>query len=277
MTKIESAVAWALAVANDPTHGYAQDNRWGPDYDCSSLVITAFEQAGIPVKTRGATYTGNMRAVFLACGFKDVTNTVNRATGAGVERGDVLLNELSHTALALGGGRIVHAAGNERGGISGGTPGDQTGAEICERAYYNSPWDCVLRYVETDPAASKDGASSYTPVASPSQGEVPGANTGRRGQEYSLPAWSDAISTKTPNIHPVCPLYLPELSYGDIGEAVRAMQTLLDLRDCPCGTAGADGELGPATYAALRSFQAGASIGVDGICGEETWQELIYG
>ena len=43
-------------------HGYDQDDRWGlyGDYDCSSAVITAWESAGVPVKTHGATYTGNM-------------------------------------------------------------------------------------------------------------------------------------------------------------------------------------------------------------------------
>ena len=36
MTKTEKAVTWAIEIANDPAHGYDQDNRWGPDYDCSS-------------------------------------------------------------------------------------------------------------------------------------------------------------------------------------------------------------------------------------------------
>ena len=56
MTKTEKAVTWAIEIANDPAHGYDQDNRWGPDYDCSSLVISAWQQAGVPVKTKGATY-----------------------------------------------------------------------------------------------------------------------------------------------------------------------------------------------------------------------------
>ena len=49
MTKIEKAVTWALAIANDNTHGYDQQYRWGPDYDCSSLIISAWQQAGVPV------------------------------------------------------------------------------------------------------------------------------------------------------------------------------------------------------------------------------------
>ena len=86
MTKTEKAVTWAIEIANDPAHGYDQDNRWGPDYDCSSLVISAWQQAGVPVKTKGATYTGNMKSVFLSCGFKDVTSKVNLSTGSGMKR-----------------------------------------------------------------------------------------------------------------------------------------------------------------------------------------------
>ena len=67
MTKTESAVQWAINIANDNRHGYSQANRWGnPDYDCSSLVISAWQQAGVPVKSNGATYTGNMYNVFPA-------------------------------------------------------------------------------------------------------------------------------------------------------------------------------------------------------------------
>ena len=29
MTKTEKAVTWAIEIANDPAHGYDQDNRWG--------------------------------------------------------------------------------------------------------------------------------------------------------------------------------------------------------------------------------------------------------
>lgn len=149
----DKACTWAEGIAGDPSHGYDQSRRWGPDYDCSSLVISAWEQAGVPVKTAGATYTGNMRRVFLTQGFSE-PGGVDLATGAGLERGDVLLNEVHHTALYLGGGRIVEAAINERGGITGGETGDQTGQEIRIRSYYNYPWNCVLRYGsgETAPA-----------------------------------------------------------------------------------------------------------------------------
>lgn len=145
-TKIDDAVAWAVAIANDSSHGYDQTKRWGPDYDCSSLLITAWQTVGVPVKTKGATYTGNMLNAFLSCGFKDVTKDIKLSTGDGLEKGDVLLNTKHHTAMCIGGGQIVHASINENGGATGGQTGDQTGKEICTRSYYNYPWNYVLRF-----------------------------------------------------------------------------------------------------------------------------------
>lgn len=166
MRAIENAIKFALAVATDDSHGYDQIYRWGErgDYDCSSLVITAFEQAGVPVKTNGATYTGNMKSVFCKTGFSNVTSLVNLHTGAGLKCGDVLLNEAHHTAMVVtnGGGTIVHASINENGGVRNGKPGDQTGKEICTRSYYNKPWDCVLRYTGAD---VRIDAENYTAVA----------------------------------------------------------------------------------------------------------------
>ena len=130
MTKTEKAVTWAIEIANDPAHGYDQDNRWGPDYDCSSLVISAWQQAGVPVKTKGAYNTKSMKSVFLSCGFKDVTSSVNLDNGSGMKRGDVLLNIARHTVMHIGNGKVVSASINENGGAHGGTPGDQNGNEI---------------------------------------------------------------------------------------------------------------------------------------------------
>ena len=42
MGVIDTAVNFMLQIANDDSHGYSQDDRWGPDYDCSSLVIQAY-------------------------------------------------------------------------------------------------------------------------------------------------------------------------------------------------------------------------------------------
>lgn len=151
MGVIEKAISWMETTATDNSHGYDQILRWGEDgdYDCSSAVITAWEQAGVPVKSSGATYTGNMYSVFIKNGFKDVTKSVNLMTGSGLQRGDVLLNHLCHTAMYCGNGKEVEASINEFGCVTGGNPGDQTGREFAINNYRNYPWDCVLRYPES--------------------------------------------------------------------------------------------------------------------------------
>ena len=35
MGVIDNAVQWATDIANDDSHWYSQDVRWGPHYDCS--------------------------------------------------------------------------------------------------------------------------------------------------------------------------------------------------------------------------------------------------
>lgn len=143
---VENAVSWMINIANDETHGYDQDTRWGGvDYDCSSFVISGFEQAGIPLKTNGASYTGNIKSVALECGFEEISISDWNDTSQ-FKRGDILLNESSHVAVYIGDGDIVHASINEKGSVTGGETGDQTGKEICVRTYYNKSWNCVLRY-----------------------------------------------------------------------------------------------------------------------------------
>lgn len=166
MSKIEKAVQQMEAWAGDDSHGYDQTYRWGQrgDFDCSAAVIQACENAGIPVKSNGATYTGNMLQVFKKCGFVDVTSKVNRSTGDGLLRGDVLLNTSHHTAMYCGNGKEVEASINEKGTATGGKPGDQTGKEFLIRSYRNYPWTNVLRYA-AESQASGSGKKDVTTVA----------------------------------------------------------------------------------------------------------------
>lgn len=148
LTKTEKAIRQMETWEKDNSHGYDQDYRWGEkgDFDCSSAVIQAWQNAGVPVKSGGATYTGDMKNVFLKNGFKDITASVNRGTGTGLKRGDVLLNEAHHVAMYCGAGKEVEASINEKGTTHGGQPGDQTGKEFLIRSYRNYPWNCILRY-----------------------------------------------------------------------------------------------------------------------------------
>lgn len=241
---IDRAISIMEQWARDDSHGYDQGQRWGErgDYDCSAAVISAWEAAGVPVKTRGATYTGNMYGVFLACGFVDVTRSVNLATSSGMERGDVLLNMRNHTAMYCGDGQEVEASINERGGTTGGQPGDQTGREFLIRAYRNYPWDCVLRY--------KGGGGS--PKGAPAA--EPPTNKTRHG---------------------TCQIIVPVLARGDTGPAVAAAQAALHHMHHALGSAGIDGDFGPATEAAVKNYQQTNGLDADGEIGAATWSKIM--
>ena len=139
---VNAYLDWAVSIAYDDSHGYDQQYRWGErgDYDCSSLVVSSLRVVGF--NTGWATYTGNMRSSLTNYGFVWCTDF------SLLKRGDILLNEVYHTAMYLGDGNIVQASGNEFEGAIGGVPGDQTGTEICVRTYYDYPWDGFLRMVE---------------------------------------------------------------------------------------------------------------------------------
>lgn len=233
MSVIESAIAQMEAWAADDSHGYDQQYRWGErgDYDCSAAVIQAWELAGVPVKSSGATYTGNMRSVFLRCGFEDVTGTVDLASGSGLQRGDVLLNMVNHTAMYCGAGQEVEASINELGTATGGQPGDQTGREFLVRPYRNYPWNCVLRY------GGEGGTTSVRP---------------RPSYEYSvklglLKEGMEDVQVRTVQQLLAAKGYEPGEADGIMGEAtvgaVRAFQENSGLL--------ADGEVGGDTWSKL--------------------------
>lgn len=151
---VEAAVNWAIAIANDNTHGYDQPTRdGGVDFDCSSLVSWAFRQNGfdIPLPSPG---TQTMREVFTNAGFTWYQGMGNDSSE--LYRGDILLNIINHTAIYIGEGQLVEACINEFGGtgwdeygnINSGQPGDQTGTEIRVAGFYvpTYGWNGILRY-----------------------------------------------------------------------------------------------------------------------------------
>ena len=133
---------WCQTVSLGYDQSNRQDFRDGGETDCSALVIHALKEAGFD--TGSATYTGNMRSNLTKRGWKVIANNGRP------QAGDILLNDVNHVAVYIGGGKLAQASIDERGRITGGRGGDQTGWETNVRSYYNYPWNCYLRYVGTN-------------------------------------------------------------------------------------------------------------------------------
>lgn len=238
MTAIESAVQWAINTANDNSHGYSQVDRWSPDFDCSSFVITAYEQAGIKVREAGASYTGNMRGAFLACGFVDVTNQVGLSSGYGIQAGDVLLNYSAHTCLAIGNGKVANCRTDEGHPQSG----DQSGNEIRIQSYWNFPWNCVLRFKE-----NLNSSTNQKPEV-----KNDGQNFNSENHNWTPPTLNKSNA------------------YSD---SVVVLQSLLNVRHFPCGSA--DGFFGVKTEAAVNKARQFYGFTANGRCDRDLWDKLL--
>ena len=277
----DAAAAWAEQIAADDSHGYDQHNRWGPDYDCSSLVISAYRAAGVALQ---CTYTGNMYQDMIVKGFEDVTGKVNLNTGAGLQRGDVLLNVASHTAICCGGGMIVQASINEYGMTVGGASGDQNGREIAKRSYYlySGGWDVVLRYAEkesgtTDRYTVQPGDSLWA-IAEKVYGKTDilgGIEKLKRLNNIadgSIIYPGRSLKTQDEGTQDACEVKVPVLRRGATGLAVRMLQACLNERGAKCQITG---DYEAQTEQAVMTFQAANGMDPDGIAGSGTWGKLL--
>jgi peptidoglycan hydrolase-like protein with peptidoglycan-binding domain len=64
----------------------------------------------------------------------------------------------------------------------------------------------------------------------------------------------------------------PTVSDGATGGTVKTVQYLLNQAGAGLSV---DGDFGPATLAAVRSFQSGHGLSADGVVGPGTWAELL--
>ena len=149
---VEKAVNWAVSIANNNAYGYSWGSWGTTGYDCSSLVCTAFNQAGINVGRNG---TSTILKSFQAAGFTAYTKG-----SVSLQRGDVLLNPGSHVELYIGNDQCVAAHDNYDG-----VAGDGNGHEIevrhksactfCKTQKYTY----VLRYAGTPSGGSGSSSS----------------------------------------------------------------------------------------------------------------------
>jgi hypothetical protein len=151
----------AKHIADHSAHGYSQPNRngdgtietvtlrtsagtykvaiHGGDYDCSSMVTQILVALGI-LKSGTHMWTGNEDDILTANGFTRMGYSASK-----VRRGDILL-VTGHTGVALGDGMQADAHGDEVGGLTGPTKGDQTGHEIEVRSLRS--WTYIYRWSE---------------------------------------------------------------------------------------------------------------------------------
>jgi peptidoglycan hydrolase-like protein with peptidoglycan-binding domain len=69
----------------------------------------------------------------------------------------------------------------------------------------------------------------------------------------------------------------PTIRRGSKGDAVRELQGILNAWYPNMPRLAVDGDFGPATEKRVRHMQQAAGLGVDGICGPQTWRKLLGG
>lgn len=148
-TRREKMVQKAEEIAADPQYGYSQkppSGRWGPDFDCSSLMYYIADYAGYSVGTGKdkVRFTGTMLKDFEKAGFQ-ILPFANVGI-SDLKIGDILLNLALHAEVYVGEGQTVGATSSETGGFVG-EAGDQTGHEIEHHPVttFDKEWDYVLR------------------------------------------------------------------------------------------------------------------------------------
>jgi len=134
---INKVVNWAVAIANDDSHGYSYGGKGPTNYDCSGFIWAAYNKNGL--STLSYASTGSMKGTYAKVGFVDVTSAINLSTGDGLMAGDILLNVSGgHVDMYIGNGQRVGAHSSKTGIYVDNYGWNQTG--------YNNKYDCILRY-----------------------------------------------------------------------------------------------------------------------------------
>lgn len=254
---INDAVDYAVNIANDDEHGYSQKIRSlyeindTKSFDCSSLVCTAFYYAflknGLTTQARylkeHCSYTGNMLNM-CNCGFEVVAR--NQTAHAQMQKGDIELNTTHHTALAIDKDNIVHARSSE------GTTDtkDNSGNEIRTQPWYlySHGWTHRIRF------------------------------TGKGIDFYGL---IDNVDKKTNTKTGEKYMFTPEtVQLGSKGISVLLLQEILIARGYKGRNSKPltlDRDAGDNTIYALKAYQKDRNgvLEVNGVCGPETWKDLI--
>ena len=159
MANINNANDYMYNLVTDKKHGYSQSNRYGPDYDCSSSIMTSLKMGGkfdVPVKNIN---TASMKKYLEKIGYKVVSNNEKP------QKNDIKLRP----ATSKRGGHVVMFRSPTmvmEFSSSRGHPekGDQTGTESwCHKwdSKRNGDFTYTLRY---KPAVKKETPKKSTGV-----------------------------------------------------------------------------------------------------------------
>ncbi|GAB2848266.1 serine/threonine-protein kinase [Streptomyces deserti] len=125
------------------------------------------------------------------------------------------------------------------------------------------------------PEVSRSTEAGRRPTPSAPPGPGPGA-------ERTTPAETTPAPSSPPP-EPAAPPWITDCTHysgngrtrqGHSGHRVLQVQCMLTERGYNVGSTGVDGDFGPGTEAAVRSFQADKGLDADGIVGQETWAAL---
>ena len=182
-SRVESAVKWAIDIANDDTHGYSQGAEnateknpytgsregalpaeerylgWTPDFDCSSLIYWALEKGGFSIieqwqnnnpkfwkSYNGKQYTGDAATVW-----QDLeplgswTKYSFNEVKNNLRRGDILYKK-GHISIYIGNGQTVQARGVNNPKNRGHYETGDQGGEIDFYKVQDHRWTEVYRY-----------------------------------------------------------------------------------------------------------------------------------
>lgn len=137
LVQVESAISWAVAVANDPQYYYVSPAQPPYGWDCSSFVIQAYRQAGVDVHQ--ASDTSDMISELTRDNvFTNLTFDLSIA-----QRGDIFMwdgtGTQGHACIYLGNNQIVHAANSTTG--------------IVVATYYPNNYTNILRLTNQTPTS----------------------------------------------------------------------------------------------------------------------------
>ncbi|WP_020118641.1 serine/threonine-protein kinase [Streptomyces canus] len=122
--------------------------------------------------------------------------------------------------------------------------------------------------------------SSGAPAGTPSAAAAHGGGSAGRGSSTTPTPTATVTKTAAPPATPAwisgCTYYsgTEQTEYGDKGQRVVQVQCMLTKRGYSVGGSGVDGEFGKDTQSAVKQFQSAKGLEVDGQVGPHTWAAL---